>query len=121
MIPCKSQYNTSLEWLVKTYRSCYCTSNNKSDEADQDSQVRKLLSMGKHFVDENRGPYPVNLRNEGNGFQEIILINVSKDLCIVRLSGMNPGPTSGKPVEVAEAVGCQDCHYEQLYNGQQRP
>lgn len=68
MIPCKSQYNTSLEWLVKTYKSCYRTFNNKSDEADQDSQVSKLLSMIKHFVDENKEPYPVKLRNEGNEF-----------------------------------------------------
>lgn len=77
------QHDTSLEKLVNNYGRRYCLFNNKAGKAEQDIQVRKLLSMVKHLVEENRRPCPVNFRNKGNGFQVRIPVKVSKDLCVV--------------------------------------
>ncbi|XP_036182976.1 GTPase IMAP family member 8-like [Myotis myotis] len=66
------QHDTLLGQLVERYGNRYCTFNNKAVAAEKDSQVRKLLSMIKHLVNKNRGLYPVNFRNEGNGFQDCV-------------------------------------------------
>lgn len=85
------QDHTSLGKLVENCGRRYCAFNNKASEAERDSQVGELLSMIKCLVDKNGEPYPVNFNNEGNGSQVRILIPVSKDLWVVRESGMKMG------------------------------
>lgn len=84
-------HDTLLGALVKNCGRRYCLFNNKAGEAERDSQVAELLRMVRLLVDENGEPYPVNFNNEGNGFQVRILVKASKDLCVVRESGMKMG------------------------------
>lgn len=58
----------SLRELVENCGGRYCAFNNKASEDERDVQVRELLCMVQRLVDENGGPYIVNLRNEGSGF-----------------------------------------------------
>lgn len=84
-------HDTLLGGLVENCGRRYCAFDNKAGEAERDNQVGELLRMVKLLVDENGGPFPVNFNNEGNGFQVRILIKASKDLCVVRESGMKMG------------------------------
>uniref|UniRef100_A0A673UR38 GTPase IMAP family member 8 n=1 Tax=Suricata suricatta TaxID=37032 RepID=A0A673UR38_SURSU len=57
----------SLRELVGNYGDRYYAFNNKASEDERDVQVRELLGMVQRLVDENGGPFIVNLRNEGHG------------------------------------------------------
>lgn len=57
----------SLKELVENYGGRYYAFNNKASEDEREVQVRELLGMAQRLVDENGGPYIVNLRNEGGG------------------------------------------------------
>ncbi|XP_066242535.1 GTPase IMAP family member 8-like isoform X2 [Saccopteryx leptura] len=64
--------DSSVNELVETCRSQYCAFNNKAEGAERHSQVTELLSRVKRLVDENGGPYSVDIRNEGSGFQDCV-------------------------------------------------
>ncbi|KAM8812012.1 LOW QUALITY PROTEIN: GTPase IMAP family member 8-like [Rhynchonycteris naso] len=54
----------SVKELVETCRSQYCTFNHKAEGVKRHSQVTELLGQVKCLVDENGGPYRMNIRNE---------------------------------------------------------
>ncbi|XP_066106732.1 GTPase IMAP family member 8 isoform X2 [Saccopteryx bilineata] len=64
--------DSSVNELVETCRSQYCAFNNKAEGAERHSQVTELLGRVKRLVDENGGPYSVDIRNEGSGFQDCV-------------------------------------------------
>ncbi|XP_057360896.1 GTPase IMAP family member 4 isoform X3 [Manis pentadactyla] len=64
--------NESLRELVHNYGGQYCAFNNKASVREQDTQVEELLAKVQHLVDENGGPYWVNFRNKGGGFQDCV-------------------------------------------------
>ncbi|KAM8774802.1 LOW QUALITY PROTEIN: GTPase IMAP family member 8-like [Rhynchonycteris naso] len=57
---------------LETCRSQYCAFNNKAEGAERHSQVTELLSQVKRLVYENGGPYRVDVRTEGSGFQDFV-------------------------------------------------
>ena len=71
---------TSIRDLVQRSSGQYCAFNNKASKDEQDVQVKELLCKVEDLV-KNKGPYTVNLRDEGSRFQVRILVKVSKDLC----------------------------------------
>lgn len=82
------RWNALVGGLVENCERRYCMFNNKAGEAERDSQVAELLDMVQLLVDENGEPYPVNFNN---GLQVRIPVKDSKDLCVVRESGMKMG------------------------------
>ncbi|XP_045689690.1 GTPase IMAP family member 8 isoform X3 [Phyllostomus hastatus] len=65
--------NSSVRELVEAHGSRYWAFNNKVGEelgeAKRAIQVMELLDLVKRLVEANGGPYHVNCRNEGGGFQ----------------------------------------------------
>ncbi|XP_058579847.1 GTPase IMAP family member 8 isoform X2 [Neofelis nebulosa] len=87
----------SLRELVENCGGRYCAFNNKASEDERDVQVRELLCMVQRLVDENGGPYIVNLRNEGSGFLDHVNEATSQ-------KGDNPHGPGEKQLQ---ATGCE--------------
>ncbi|XP_036755412.1 GTPase IMAP family member 8 isoform X1 [Manis pentadactyla] len=89
--------NESLRELVHNYGGQYCAFNNKASVREQDTQVEELLAKVQHLVDENGGPYWVNFRNKGGGFQD----------CVNEATSLKEDDPHGPGEKQLQATGCE--------------
>ncbi|KAF0874701.1 GIMA8 GTPase, partial [Crocuta crocuta] len=86
----------SLKELVENYGGRYYAFNNKASEDEREVQVRELLGMAQRLVDENGGPYIVNLRNEGGGCLEetlnLLFCPTGPGEKLLQATGCEPSP-----------------------------